>query len=375
MARRNITVDRIKEISGESFEPGRELFGADGVIRARIRRDILRARVCDDTTHVVRVDLDPSVKIFSCTCDYPRKVCRHVVAALLHLQDNLPKMLRYERHGGSIADHLVEGLPDGEMGKFGADQIAKDRSAFGRLTEIFGKEEIAARMKCTARLDGMFSDLYHTHGWTTAELDFGAFFRQAEAYRRKGNYRGAAYRYQGISEAIADNMELVDDSNGYYGDMFQEAVRRMTNCIKDERAGRPQKRQYISYLHERFVQNDPDYFQEFYDGALRRICTTQDDLWYLRDLHEPLVPDHIPDRDNFSAHYGAAVMVEMMVHILKKLHDPLMEDMCKKHYRSSPEICRMYVRALAKRDLEMARQVAEEAKSLFPWERITVPRG
>ena len=106
------------------------------------------------------------------------------------------------------------------------------------------------------------------------------------------------------------------------------------------------------------MQNDPDYFQEFYDGALRRICATQEDLWYPGDLHEPLVPDHMPDKDDFSARCGAAAMVEMMVHILKKQHDPLLEDMCKKHYRPSPEICRMYVRVLAKRDLDMAQQVA-----------------
>ena len=329
MAGRNITVGWIKEVSGDSFERGQELFGADGVMQAGIHRGILRARVRDGVTRVVGVNLDPDVRIFSCTCDYPGNACSHAVAALLYLRDNLQEMLRYERHGGSIADHLVEGLPDGERDKFGADRITKDRRAFERLVDIFGREEMSARMECTAQLDEMFSDLYQTHGWTTAELDFGAFFRQAEARRRKGNYRGAAYIYQGISEAIADNMELVDDSNGYYGDTFQKAVRKMASCVREECAGHPQKRQYISYLHGRFVQNDPDYFQEFYDGALRRICTAHDDLEYLRGLHGPLVPDHIPDRDNFSAYYGAVVMVELMVHVLKKLHDPLLEDLQK----------------------------------------------
>ena len=371
---RSIGVEWIKEISGESFEPGRELFDANGVIHARVRRDILRARVRDGTTHAVGVYLDPDRNIVSCMCDYPEKVCRHAVAALLYLRDNLQELLRYEMHGGSVADHLVEGLDDGVSGKFGVDRIAKDRNLFDRLAEIFGREEISARMECKAQLDGMFSDLYHTYGWTAAELNFEEFFGQAEAYRKKGSHSGAACLYQGISEAIADNMELVDDSNGYYGDVFQEAVRRMTGCIKDEHAGHPRKRQYISYLHEMFVQNDPDYFQEFYDDALRKICTTREDLLYLRSLHGPLVPDHIPGRDDFSSHYGATVMVEMMIHILKKLHDPLLEDVRKKHYRAAPEICQMYVAMLAKRDPDAARRVAGEAKSLFPWKRITVPR-
>ena len=374
MARRKITVEWIMDISGDSFEPGCELFDADGVVRARIRHNILRARVRDGVTHAVGVYLDPDVNIFSCTCDYPGKGCRHAVAALLYLRDNLREMLRYERHGGSIADHLVEGLPDGGMDEFGADRITGDQGAFERLAEIFGREEISARMECTAQLDEEFKDLYRTYGWSTAELDFEEFFRQAEAYVSKGNYRGAACIHQGISEAIADNMELVDDSNGYYGDVFQKAVKKMADCIGEERAGHPQKRQYISYLHDRFVQNDPDYFQEFYDGALRSICTTREDLEYLRALHAPLVPDRIPDRDD-SAHYKIAVLVEMMVRILEKLHDPLLEDLCKKHYRASSDICRTYVGMLAKRDLDAARRVVGEAKSLFPWEKIKIPVG
>ena len=140
---------------------------------------------------------------------------------------------------------------------------------YEELLTVLGRKEILARTECAAEIDGMFWELYDYYGWTTAELDFGKFFRKAKMYESKGNHRGAACVYQGISGAIADNMELVDDSNGYYGEVFQKAVREMSRCINLEGAGHPRKRQYISYLHEMFIRNDPDYFEEFYDEALR----------------------------------------------------------------------------------------------------------
>lgn len=375
MARGKTSVEWIRGASGESFGPGQELLDSGGVIRARTYRNVLRARVRDGTVHPVGVYLDPGRNIYDCICRHRGKVCRHVVAALLYASDNLPELIRYEENGGPIADHLLEGLSSEEAEGLTVRGITDGRETFKRLLAVMGKREILARTECAAEIDGMFGELYDHYGWTTAELDFGEFFRKAKGYEGRENRRGAACVYQGISEAIADNMELVDDSNGYYGDTFQKAVREMARCINAEDPGHPRKRQYISYLHEMFIRNDPDYFEEFYDGALRAICTTKADLEYWRTLHEPLVPDHIPSHGDFVTHYRAATIVEMQEHILKGLRDPSLEDLYEKYYQTVPKICEAYVRSLASYDTDRARQVAKEGRARFPWKKMTVPRA
>lgn len=373
MAARKTTVRRIKEISGKSFGPGRELLDRGGVIRARVYRNVLRVRVRDGTVHSVGAYLDPETSIYDCTCSRSGKVCRHVAAALLYASENLPEMIRYERNGGPVADHLLEGLTEEEAGSLVARSITDDEEAFEGLLAVLGKKEILARMECAAKIDEMFRGLHDDYGWTTAELDFDEFFRKAEKYESEGNHRGAAGICQGISGAIADNMELVDDSNGYYGDMFQKAIRGMVRCINLENPGHPRKRQYVSYLHEMFIRNDPDYFEEFYDEALRAICTTKADLEYWRTLHEPLVPNRVRSRDDFAGYYRQATIVNMQAHILRGLRDASLEDLYRKHYRAVPEICQAYVRLLADYDSDRAQQVAEEGRTRFPWMKITVP--
>lgn len=375
MAGGKAAVEWIRGAAGESFGPGQELLDRGGVIRARICRNVLRARVRDGTVHPVGVYLDHERDIYDCICRHRGKVCRHVVAALLYASGNLPEMIRYEGNGGPVADHLLEGLSGKEAEDLTVRGITDSNDAFERLLAVLGRKEILARMECVAEIGEMFRELYDYHGWTTAELDFDGFFRKAKGYESRENHRGAACIYQGVSEAIADNMELVDDSNGYYGDTFQKAIRGMARCISAEDSGHPRKRQYISYLHEMFVRNDPDYFEEFYDEALRAVCTTKADLEYWRTLHEPLVPDRIPGHDDFVRHYRAATMVEMQEHILRRLRDPSLEDLYKKYYQTVPEICEAYVRALARHDVDRARQVAKEGRTRFPWKKMAVPRA
>lgn len=393
MAVRKITAGWIKKISGGSLEPGQSLQGK--VIRARMYHGILRARVQDGAVYLASARLDPDRTSFGCTCHHPERVCRHVAAALLHASENLPEMILYERRGGPVADHLLEGLTAKEAREIAAGpeaggtdaplrpsrkelcdmavrRITEGGDAFGRLADAFGRE-ISYRMECAKKIGRMFKELDRDFGWTCLELDFEPFFQRAKAYENGGDCRGAAAAYQGISEAIADNMDLVDDSNGYYADQFQKAVRGMVGCIKQEGAGHPRKRHYVSYLHERFVWHEPDYFEEFYDAALRAVCTTREDLEYWKSLHEPLVPEQMPSRGD-TKHYRASTMVKMMAHILEGLGEPSLERLCGRHYRSVPDICQIYVDMLAGRDSEMARRVAEEAASLFPWVNVAVPK-
>ena len=413
----------IKKISGRMLGRGQELLDDGAVIRARTDCNILWARVQDRTVHAVCVYLDPQTDIYQCTCPSSETVCEHVVAALLYASKNLPEMIRYEFNFGLAVDHLLEGityeearglitrkidddlilydysaeeeeealsaiqkikddikkvdeLTGQELIQLAVRRIACDISSFFRIWNITGGRDNDARAACISDIEKMFVKLHETYDtmmWASPNLDFNKFFQRARWHIRRDNYRRAASIYQGISEAIANSMDLIDDSDGYYAEKFQKAIRGMTENVNLAKLGHPRKRLYISYLHEMFIRNDPDYFNEFYDEALRAVCNTKNDLKYWRELHQPLVPDHVPDMENFSKYYWATTMISMQEHILSELHDPSLEDFYKKYYTEISDICQAYVRWLANNDPDRAHRIAKEGREIFPREKITVP--
>lgn len=335
-------VEQIEKISGNSFGPGRDLLDREKVIQARLHNGVLRGRVLDGTVHPVGAYLDIE-RTHDCICRGSKKACKHAVAVLLYATENLSDMADYAENGGYVADHLLEGISEEEAKylliptqKYRSTplttlsereakylltlDISSAKKTFKNLISILGKNEIQARMRYADELNKAFVWMLDNHGFTQElALDFKSFLARAKRYEKKKNYYGAVCVYQGISEAIADNMELVDDSSGYYADMFQHAIKEMTRCIILEGQGHPRKRQYISYLHGMLIRYDPDYFDEFYDKALRAVCTTREDLEYLKELHDPLVPDYTPKSDGRK--YRVSEMVKLQAYILGRLRD------------------------------------------------------
>jgi hypothetical protein len=76
----------------------------------------------------------------------------------------------------------------------------------------------------------------------------------------------------------------VDDSDGYYGDEFCLAIEYFANCINKAELSHIEKKKYIDYFFGKYIENDPDYFRENYDGALSEICLSKDDLEYWKKL-------------------------------------------------------------------------------------------
>lgn len=104
---------------------------------------------------------------------------------------------------------------------------------------------------------------------------------------------------------------------------------------------------YIKYLFDKYLQNEPDYFQDDYDEALKTLCTTDEDLRYWKELLEPHLPEEMPDTQDWNS-FQAEELISMKLYILSKLKEraefyALME----KHYRSSPDLSIRYARQLS----------------------------
>ncbi len=197
------------------------------------------------------------------------------------------------------------------------------------------------------------------------EINYGKFTRLAKSKEREKDYLEAIRIYQDLSEVIADNMGMIDDSDGYYGDCFVNAMHRMTSCIKLQAPTHEQKRSYMSYMFEKYIKNDPDYFQEHYHEALESICADRDDYEYWKSLLEPYLPDRMPSKSSWSKHYDAVVKIRMYMYILEKLNDESIDDCLAKHYRDDSEICIAYAKRLKNTDPDRAMSVMEGGLKIF----------
>lgn len=64
-------------------------------------------------------------------------------------------------------------------------------------------------------------------------VDFSYIRELADHYAEAGNSHESITIHQALSEAIAENMNNVDDSGGYYGEEFSQAIGDFVDCIND----------------------------------------------------------------------------------------------------------------------------------------------
>lgn len=189
----------------------------------------------------------------------------------------------------------------------------------------------------------------------------------ADRYIKVKNFHEAATIYQALSEVIAENMEEVDDSNGYYADEFVLTIDDFVYCINRAELNHTEKKKYTKYFFNEYIENDPDYFREYYAYTLKEICYSKDDLEYWKKLLKLHLPKNLPDISQWCEYYQTKEILKMQLHILDLLsNDKEFYDLIKKYYRQEQEFCLYYVSRLEKDGKSKeAIKVAEEDLSLF----------
>lgn len=182
----------------------------------------------------------------------------------------------------------MNGLPLDELKGFLMAEFEKSSSLRDHFTIYFsGKgSKIRSVHDYKKEINVFYREATGRHGFIEygIEGDFSRIRDLAGRYIKAGNLIEAATVYQALCEVIAENMQGVDDSDGYYGGEFSQAMEDFVNCINRAELGHKEKKDYIDYLFGKYIENDPDYFQEYYGYALREICESRDDLEYWKKL-------------------------------------------------------------------------------------------
>jgi hypothetical protein len=316
----------------------------------------MKARVQGTQEYKVKINVDRGFES-TCTCPYDLEGdCKHIIAVLLAFSEDYKSIVDEGRGGDEAVATTLKGLSIEQLRtflnkEFSKDTLLRDHFMIYATGEVKrgGKSVDDYKKEVDALYENTSIDGYVEYGNI---IDFAVFTDTAERFLEKKNAMEAAKVFQALAEAIAENMDMVDDSDGYYGESFSEAVQSLASCVNllesEKKSG------YIDYFFEKFMEKEPDYFQDDHGEALRSVCLDKGDLEHLRKLLWPHLPSSLPDRESdWKRYYDSKVLLDLQVFILDSLarfgdEESRRElyELYARNYLKDEEFCLLYAEKL-----------------------------
>ena len=369
-----LTLDEIRELCTESsYERGLEYFHQGRVTDLSQSGKKTTATVAGTSDYKVTIRADKEDIEASCTCPYDwGGYCKHIVATLIALSTNYHKVKKEGEEKEQGIETILNSLSLDELKRFLRGEFEENPSLRDHFTIYFSGRGSKRRSihDYKKEINLLYREAAGRHGFIEygVDVDFSYICDLADRYTKVGNFLEAVSIYQALSEVIAENMGNVDDSDGYYGDEFEQAMENFANCINKRGLDHKGKKGYIDYLFGKYMENEPDYFQENYNYALRKICQSSQDLEYWKGLLEPYLPKDLPDHSQWSEYYQAKKLLMMQLHILDRLDDVTgFYRLIQRYYRQAHEFCLLHAHRLEKDGkTKEAVEIAEEGINIFP---------
>lgn len=274
----------------QSFERGVNYWNQGRIQELNVDLERIRTTVRGNSDYHVSITVADDAIRTLCSCPYNYVGdCKHIVAVLLAVDDrdidtdtdtgdesteNLPDSMD--------AEALVEQATADELRTFLLDAIEDDHKLRNRFVAFSGKDTGKTVYDYTREIDRLFKDAaghggmidYDTH------VNFSQYYDLAETHRKRGHDDAATDIYRALAETIRENMNRIDDSRGYYGRVLERSLELYAETVIEQEYDHEEKRPYINYLFEEFVEADYHFASENYDDALRTVCTTKRDHEY-----------------------------------------------------------------------------------------------
>ena len=386
--------------TGESFEQGRHYYEQGMVASPRISDTVVIARVgsvtpnrrpdgslptggtvvislvgrgaggvknaervrAPDTGHVVAAPLGSCDREHRCTCPYDGKgACSHAVAVLLYASDNFERMAKDAKRRTSLIGVSLEGIVNEQLRDFLMSEMKRDEGLWKRF---LARVETGVIRDYRAEIDAAYAKDGDRWGYRGG-VNLSEFFMAAKANERCRNLAEAGRIYVDMADAIYANIVL-SYSHGERYDDYEKAIIGLVSCTIRQDRGSRGRRRCISYLLGMVAKAKIDDVVGICEDALCAVCPDRQDLEYLRDLLDQLVPDTgSPDRHSLHSRKTTRLL-RMQADVLGRLGDEGQDAFCAKYYRYDPDICMRYLKILNESDPDRAMQVIEEGGRLFP---------
>ena len=249
----------IRELCTEAvFERGQNYYDEGHIHERRRVDDIVTATVegsklYDVTLSLSEPDFDPW-----CTCPYDGQgECKHVVAVLLSLIDELPE------DEGERIDEVFADIEPSALQAFVREELARDDAMLDRFLAEFGAAFEKSHEAFREDVVQLFEEHTEEYPVVFEAIDFNRFTDLGERYRAQGNYRQAAAVYRGLVAGIDDNIDLVDGAYDHYATAFRNSLDAFIECVAAADVSPSEYGEYEAFLVERIESGAPVHREEF----------------------------------------------------------------------------------------------------------------
>lgn len=348
------------ECERDEYRYGSDIYGKGGVLFAELSRGEIVAAV-QDTYQNEAVHMDDNTGRYRCSCRNSAWVsgrCRHVVAVLLYMADNMEDIEDAEHVRLDSADALLERVPIPDLRDFVADCLRNDPVMYSDFLKRF-KLSDADVPRNYARL---VKNLYGNDGdRVRGVVRFGRLFKIIQQRRKMGMHAETTSAYKTMLESIRGHAGTFDgDVDQYYADCLVEALEGMADSVARENLPPDKKRDHISYLFARCTDYWNESYWPHYRTALEAICDTPADLEYWRSLVKGgLNADPNPEM--------RANLHHMEAHILHTTGSTKAAlDLLSGYYSEDRDLCLKYALLLRHAGPVRARRAGEQILTAYP---------
>ena len=247
------------------FDRGQKYY-TEGHIHERRRVDdavtatVEGSKHYDVTLSLAAPDFDPW-----CTCPYDGPgQCKHVVAVLLSLIDDLPA------DEGERIDAVLESTDPSDLQAFVREELARDDTMLDRFFAEFGATSERSHKAYREDVVQLFEEHTKEYPVVTDAIDFIRFTDLGERYRKRGRYRQAIAVYRGLVAGIDDNIELVDGAYDHYATVFREGLDGFVECVAAADLSQSESEAYEQFLIER-VESGSVIHRDQFERALSAL--------------------------------------------------------------------------------------------------------
>lgn len=243
-----------------------ETYREEGRIRQLDRfGNTIIARVQGTELYETRVHLDSKDFDPACNCPYSGPgECKHVVAVLLEIIDEMPT------DDTDQLEVLLSDVSSDDLQRFVCEELTRNPEMRERFLAEFGKDPSKSADEYRQEVDRLFDQHTQEYPVVTGAIDFSQLTDLAERYRENNKYEQATVVYRGLSEGIAENMDLVDAAYDHYSQTFQAALDGYVECIVKADVSEATLQNHVDYLAER-ADEAVDYLARRYEAALDDI--------------------------------------------------------------------------------------------------------
>ncbi|MDI6704596.1 MAG: SWIM zinc finger family protein [bacterium] len=209
----------------------------------------------------VTIQVDKEDIEASCTCPYDwGGYCKHVVATFIALSEDYHRIKKRGEEEEQKIGAILSSLSLDELKGFLMTEFEEDPALREHFTIYFSGKSSKRRSihDYKKEINLLYREAGGRYGYIEYgdEVDFSYIRNLATRYIKAGNFLEATTVYQALSEVIAENMDDVDDSNGYYGDEFIQTIEDFADCINKAKLNHQEKRSFISYLFDKYIKEE-----------------------------------------------------------------------------------------------------------------------